>query len=90
LEPLLSDGATVRVTIEGIDTASREQVTVSGTVTDLLYSEATDILGTPELADIARQVAIVVSDDRAEYTVGGWYARVEDIEMRRLTIDEIQ
>ncbi|SNR69927.1 transcriptional regulator [Halorubrum ezzemoulense] len=90
LEPIVSDGATVRVTVEGIDTASREQVTVSGTVTDLLYSEATDVLGTPELADIARQVAIVVSDDRAEYTVGGWYARVEDIEMRRLTIDEIE
>ena len=90
LEPIISDGATVHVTVEGIDTASREEVTVGGTVTDLLYSKATDVLGTPELADIARQVAIVVSDDQAEYTIGGWYARVEDIEMRRLTVDKIE
>lgn len=90
LEPIVSDSATVWVTVEGIDTESREQVTVSGTVTDLLYSKATDVLGTPELADIARQVAIVVSDDQVEYTVGGWYARVEDIEMRRLTVEQIE
>ncbi|MEZ3163868.1 TrmB family transcriptional regulator [Halorubrum sp. RMP-47] len=90
LEPILSDGATVHVTVEGVDTASREQVSVSGTVSDLKYSEAAGVLGTPELSDIARQVAIVITDGQTEHTVGGWYARVEDIEMRRLTVEQIE
>lgn len=90
IEPIVADGATVHVTVEGVDTTSREQVTVSGTVTDLKYSKATGNFGTPELSDIVRQVAIVITDDQTEYTVGGWYARVEDIEMRRLTIEQIE
>lgn len=90
LEPILADGAKVHVTVNGVETYSRDPVTVSGVVKELKYSKATGIAGTPELSDITRQVAVVITDGDVEYTVGGWYARIEDIEMRRLTIEKIE
>jgi hypothetical protein len=63
---------------------------VSGTDEDLRNIKASGVPGTTTLTDIARQVAIVIADENAEYMIGGWYARIEDIEMRRLTVDEIE
>jgi sugar-specific transcriptional regulator TrmB len=89
IEPIIADGATVQVTVQGIDTISRESVTVSGSIDDIICTRWRDDIESPSPLDIAGQVAIVISNDEGEYTIGGWYARIEDIEMRRLTIDAI-
>jgi sugar-specific transcriptional regulator TrmB len=89
IEPLLADGASVEVTVEGIDTVSRDPITVRGSVVETIYSQLDDQGGDPSPIEMARQVSIVVDADDGEYSVGGWYARIEDIEMRRLTVEAV-
>ncbi|WP_435346519.1 TrmB family transcriptional regulator [Haloarchaeobius sp. HRN-SO-5] len=87
VEPLLMDGATIHVSVEGKEIAGGDPVTVTGTVADLFYEgdSGTDGRKTP-LAQLAGRASVTVDTGDARYTVGGEGAMLEEIEAMRLTI----
>jgi sugar-specific transcriptional regulator TrmB len=89
IEPLLSDGAQVRVAIEGFDTETGGSITLVGDVTGVQYSGGTSTDGAPALSQLAGQVSLSVRSDGRVYTVGGWGAVLEDVEATRITVREV-
>lgn len=90
IDPLLSDGAKVYTTIEAKSTANRNSVTLSGKVEDVIYTSYHEGETPTMPSQIGGQVSIVIQDKHRKYTVGGWYARIEEFEMQRLTIESIE
>jgi len=89
LQPI-REGATVTVEIEGRDTESGESVTIDGSVVDTEYvSEAASALDS-ELLELAGTATIVVDDGEERHTVGGWGARFEDVEAKRITVTGVE
>jgi sugar-specific transcriptional regulator TrmB len=89
IEPLLSDGARVRVAVEGFDTGTGQSLSFVGDVTDVRYSGATSSDGAPALSQLAGEVSLSVISDGEVYSVGGWGAVLEDVEATRITVREI-
>jgi sugar-specific transcriptional regulator TrmB len=93
IAPLVDDGATVRVRVEGIENATGEHRTVEGVVTDVF---ATDSRGDDDAVDVADPSVLVAKfAARAGLTidagdevleVGGWGATVEDLEGLNITV----
>ncbi|WP_101296753.1 TrmB family transcriptional regulator [Halegenticoccus soli] len=88
--PLHHEGADVTVTATGIDTETGEERTVSGQVVELVYTGSTLDNRYPSLSEVSGRVSIYVDDGEEVHSLGGWYAKVEDLELRRLTIDSIE
>lgn len=86
IEPLFAEGADVHVTVEGSKIDSGDPVTVSGTVTDVVYAGEPREDGEIPIGQLAGQVTVEVAADDRRWTVGGWGAVVEDIEARRITV----
>jgi sugar-specific transcriptional regulator TrmB len=89
IEPLLSDGARIRVAVDGFDTETGEPVSFVGDVVDVEYSGGDSSNGTPPLSELAGQVSLTVVVDREAYTVGGWGSVLEDVEATRITVREM-
>jgi sugar-specific transcriptional regulator TrmB len=89
IEPLLSDGARIRVAIDGFETATNESISFVGDVIDVEYSGATSADGTPALSQLAGQVSLTVVADGRAYSVGGWGSVLEDVEATRITVREM-
>ena len=89
--PLLEDGHTVEATVEGNDTTTRERTSVSGRIVDTHYSGTKlDPEEVIPLSPLAGKNGLTVETDAGDrYDVGGWGARLEDIETRRITITAI-
>ncbi|KTG10130.1 TrmB family transcriptional regulator [Haloprofundus marisrubri] len=87
-EPLLIDGATVRVRVDGYDTDSGKSVSFVGTLEDVSYV-GSSTNGEPPLSQLAGETALTVDVDGETRTVGGWGAVVEDIEANRLTVESV-
>jgi sugar-specific transcriptional regulator TrmB len=87
--PLLDEGATVRVRVDGYDTETGRDRTVEGTVSEVIVSgskhEATD-----QIATYGGQVAILLETDDGEVEVGGWGAMIEEIEAHRMQILSVE
>jgi sugar-specific transcriptional regulator TrmB len=89
IEPLLSDGARIRVVVDGFDTETGEPVSFVGDVTGVEYAGATASDGAPALSQLAGQASLTVVADGRAYSVGGWGAVIEDVEATRITVREM-
>lgn len=87
--PLLEDGATVRIRIEGIDTDSGSERVVEGTVADVIAT-GPEPRGTASIADYGGQVGLIVDTEDGPVEVGGWGAMVEEVEAHALTVLSIE
>ncbi|MCL9817007.1 TrmB family transcriptional regulator [Natronocalculus amylovorans] len=90
IEPLITAGDTVRVTVEGYDTGSGAEKRICGIVTDVAYAGASQPGEAVPLAQLAGQVTLYVEDETGNtHTVGGWGAVVEDTEATRITVVDV-
>lgn len=89
-EPLLRDGATVSVAVKGRAVDSGDTVELSGTVVDTEHvtdvPESSDL----ELLGVTGTAALLVDQGDDVVTVGGWSARYEDVEARRITVTDVE
>lgn len=89
IAPVLHEEATIEVTAIGVDPDTGERRTVSGTVVDLYYTGSSAGNHYPTLSEVAGQVTMFVDDGKETVSIGGWYAHVEDLELRRLTVASV-
>jgi sugar-specific transcriptional regulator TrmB len=89
IAPLYHEGAEITVTASGFDTATGEEREITGAVVDLVYTGSTVDNKYPSLSEVSGKVSIFVDDGEEVHSIGGWYAQVEDLELRRLTVDSI-
>ncbi|MFC4989947.1 TrmB family transcriptional regulator [Saliphagus infecundisoli] len=87
--PLLHEDATIEVTATGIDPETGDARTVSGTVVDLYYTGSSAGNHYPTLPEVSGKVTMFVDDGEEVVSIGGWYAHVEDLELRRLTVQSV-
>lgn len=87
--PLLHEEATIDVTATGIDAETGDDRSVSGTVVDLYYTGSSAGNHYPTLSEVSGEVTMFVDDGERVVSIGGWYAYVEDIELRRLTVESV-
>ncbi|WP_129112740.1 TrmB family transcriptional regulator [Halegenticoccus tardaugens] len=87
--PLYHEGAEITVTAEGFDTETGERRRIRGVVVDLVYTSSATDNRYLSLSDVAGQVTIFVDDGDGVHSLGGWYAQIEDFELRRLTIESV-
>ncbi|WP_256562721.1 TrmB family transcriptional regulator [Halomarina pelagica] len=89
IAPLYHEGADVAVTVTGYDTTTGKCREITGTLVDLVYTGSTLDNKYPSLSEVSGLVSFHVSDGEDVHSIGGWYAKIEDLELRRLTIDSI-
>jgi len=90
VEPLLDDGATIDVTVEGYETATDERVQLSGRIVETEYAGVSSADATElPLSQLAGQVHLIVDTGDREWVVGGWGAMLEAVEAVRITVSEI-
>lgn len=87
VDPMLSEGIDVDVTVEGSETGTGDAVTVSGSVVDLVYAGEPRPDGEIPIGQLAGQVTVVIDDGERRWSVGGWGAVIEDVEATRITVD---
>jgi len=88
LKPLVDAGATPRVRIEGFEIDTGSPVSFTGSVSEAVFTEATNSEDAVER--LSGQVTLTVdADDGAVLTVGGWGAMIEDVEARRVTVLDV-
>ncbi len=84
--PLLRDGATIRVRIEGTDTETGADRMVEGRLADVVVTGAEYEVGAETVASYGGQVALIVETESGTVEVGGWGAMVEAVEAHRITV----
>ena len=90
IAPLLAENASIAVTIDGETTDTNEDVTISGTISDIDFTGSFRNPVYPSFSDVAGQVTLYVDDGTGIRTVGGRFARLEEISMTRLTVEAIE
>lgn len=90
LEPLLEDGATVEVTVEGFETTTNDPIEIAGRIVETVYAGVASA-GDEDLplSKLAGEVAIRIDAGDRTYDVGGWGAMLEDVEAQRITVTGI-
>ena len=88
-EPLLSEGATVSVEVEGREVATDEDRHFSGTVVDTEHVADVPATLDSELLELTGTAALVVDAGEEVLTVGGWSALHEDVEARQITVTDV-
>jgi len=88
ISPLHNDGAHIAATIAGVDVASGEFRTVTGTVTDIYYPDmiADD---SPSIVQLSTYAVVTLDTGTEQLTIGGWGAVFEDIEAQKITLEAI-
>ena len=81
-------GATVAVTIDGLDVETREYRTVTGTVTNIYYPDMF-VNHSPSLERLSTYSVVLLDTGTEEYSVGGWGAVFEDLEAQKITLEAI-
>lgn len=91
VEPLLDEGHEVEVRVTGRATATGEDTTLTGTVTNLVHAGRRSNGPGPEsaLTMFAERATIVLDTDDGTVTVGGWGAVLEDVEADHLVVEAI-
>jgi sugar-specific transcriptional regulator TrmB len=87
--PLLRDGATIRIRIEGTDTETGADRVVDGVLSDVVVTGAEDGISSETIASYGGQVGLIVETDAGAVEVGGWGAMVEAVEAHRITVVSI-
>ena len=90
ITPLFHEDAVIHVTASGEDTVTGEAREISGIVVDLEYTGSSVDNKYPSLSEVSGKVSMFDYDGDEVYSLGGWYAQVEDFELHRLTINSIQ
>ncbi|WP_158228693.1 TrmB family transcriptional regulator [Halorubrum sp. C191] len=85
IESLRESDDRIVVRVEGIRTVSGEDVTVTGKVEDIVYSESNAATDQP-FSHPFIQAAIAVDDGDDTYTIGGYGAILEDVRATRITV----
>ncbi|WP_418286360.1 TrmB family transcriptional regulator [Halorubrum sp. DTA46] len=88
--PLLDDGATIRVRVEGTDTATGDDRVVEGVLSDVVVTGSTDPTGSETVASYGGRVTLIIETDDGPVEVGGWGAMVEAVEAQRITVESIE
>lgn len=89
ITPLWKDGSRIDITLDGSWIDTGEECAVSATVTEIYYPGVYTSEGGPSIEQLASQVTLIVAIDDDEYSVGGWGAVYEDIEARRIVLEDI-
>ncbi len=84
--PLIEDGVSLAVSIEGYETETGQPVSYTGTVTKTERATSGADGTNPSL--VAGQATLYVETDNAELSVGGWGAIIEDIEATRVILED--
>ena len=84
--PLLRDGATVRIRIEGTHTESGTDRVVEGVLSDVVVTGDDDAVGADTVASYGGRVGLIVETDAGPVEVGGWGAMVEAVEAHQITV----
>jgi len=79
-------GATVPIVVNGIDTATGDRAVVEGTLADVTYTGQADIEGPPSLDDLMGRASIALDTEDGRVSVGGWGAKIEEVETRTIAI----
>lgn len=90
IAPLYHEEAEIHVTASGFDTTTGEEREISGRIAGLEYGGSTADNDYPSLPEVSGKVSIFLDDGSRVYSMGGWYAQLEDFELRRLTVDSIR
>lgn len=88
--PLLEEGATVRVSIEGLDIETQAPRTVEGVVSNIRFSGKAGDAHSGSIASYGGRVSLVVETDEGEVEVGGWGSTLEDVEAHRITATSVE
>ena len=84
--PLLADGATVDIRIDGVDTETGSDRTVEGTVREVIANGYGGIDESGSIAEYSGQIGMIVDTEDGPVEVGGWGAMVEEVEAHRITV----
>lgn len=99
VEPIVSAGGRVEVRVRGTARENGDPITVDGTVTEFVYAgesntESEDGDGDADepvpLPQLAGRVTVFVDDGDREWSVGGWGAHMEDIELTRFSVTAVE
>ena len=91
IEPLLNEGATITVAVNGYETGTKTPIELHGVITDVDYTGSS--LGRTEpipLAQLAGRVSATLETEDGTYEIGGWGAMVEAIETTRLVVEDVR
>lgn len=91
ITPFVENGAAVEATVWGVETDTRRERTIHGTVTEVqadgaLAGPAARILPTVR----SGRASLTLETDEGTVTVGGWGAMLEDVEATTVRIDSIE
>lgn len=87
IEPYVSAGADVVLTVEGQRMSDNTSRTMTGRVVDLEWVRGGD--GYAPLERFTNEATIKLDVDGEEYSVGGWGALLEDIEGGRFVVESV-
>ncbi|MFB6189255.1 MAG: TrmB family transcriptional regulator [Halapricum sp.] len=90
IEPMLEDGAAVRVRISGHWVDSRRPCQLVGTVSEVSYEGGHLDDGPVTLRDLAGQASILVETDGGTFSVGGVGTLIEDVEADQIVVEQIE
>lgn len=83
---LWADGYDLRVSVDGVDLATKEERSVDGSVLDLSYLGDEQQHSRLALSDLSSHKIVTVDTGDGAVAVGGWGAVFEDLEMRTLSV----
>lgn len=89
IDPLLRDGATVDVNIEGRRVSTGRRQTLSGRVSSVHADSSASPEGLPMQSLLTREATLVIQTNDGEVSVGGRGAVNEDVEATRVTVTAI-
>ncbi|WP_435345902.1 TrmB family transcriptional regulator [Haloarchaeobius sp. HRN-SO-5] len=87
---LWRDGVDVHVVAHGWDNNENRMRTVTGRVTDIRYTDRSLQEERPSLEQLAGIATIELQRDDGQYTIGGWGAVFEDMEVYELVVTRIE
>ncbi|ERJ06814.1 Transcriptional regulator TrmB protein [Halorhabdus tiamatea SARL4B] len=90
IAPLIDDGKTVRLRVDGADTETGDRRVIEGTVKDVIVGPDHVNLETTPISSYGDRVAIVLETDDGTVDVGGWGALVEDVEAHRIVVESVE
>jgi len=89
IEPLLDDGAVIRVRVEGRNVATGTEVRLTGVIAELSYANRESETRRQAAARPAGRVSMTLDCESRTYTIGGWGASMEDVAATCVTIETI-
>lgn len=90
IDPLLRDGATVTVSIEGRRVSTGRRQSLSGQVSSIHSDSSTSPEGSPMDSLLTREATLVIQTNDGEVSVGGKGAVNEDVEATRVSVTSIR